>query len=382
VTKPDDAVVTHVMRTYGAHGGEHQLAQYFAAEPVGRVREHFAFVYRDPDCAELFQQTGARVDRHDLYPRPIAPRQNPWREVLVLLPLLPLLQWRLIRLLRRTGTRVCVVHGIQAALVAWPAGMILRRRVGFLYVHRITKAMGRHAWLHWLYAPYGALGGVSRAVTRSLAAIAPEDRLVVLENGVDWRSIEQRARTGPQPVAVVGAALIAVGRLLAHKRQALLIDAFAQLASRRPELQLWIVGDGAERASLEGEANRLGVAERVVFWGHRTDVPHLLATATLFVNASSWEGMSNAVLEAMALGLASVVVDAPGVSECHLDGETGLIVQADVTAIATAIASLLDDAERRKRMGEAARNRVRSVYSIEANRRRFLDVYRRLAEVA
>jgi glycosyltransferase involved in cell wall biosynthesis len=374
-----EITVIHVMRTYGAHGGENQLARYFSTSPAGEVSEHFAFLYRDPACRELFERSGVRATLHELLPAAIAARQNPWVELLILLPFLPFLQLRLFRLLRRLKARICVVHGFQAAVVAWPTGMLLRRRMGFLYVHRITKSISWGPPFRWLYAPYHLLGGVSRAVTRSLGEVAPQQRLVPLENGVDWRGLEQALPKAPPIPVAHGGALIAVGRLLPHKRQSLLIAAFAKLAAARPGLELWIVGDGTERVALESEAARLGVADRILFWGHRSDVPALLTSATLFVNASAQEGMSNAVLEAMALGLASVVTDAPGVTECHIDGETGLVVAANASAIAEAIATLLDDPERRKRMGEAARERVRKHYSIEANRRRFLDVYARLA---
>ena len=118
------------------------------------------------------------------------------------------------------------------------------------------------------------------------------------------------------------------------------------------------------------------------FLGHRNDVPDLLRAATIFCHASSWEGMSNAVLEAMALGLASVVCDAPGVTECHVAGETGLVVDGDAGSIAAAIETLLNDPERRATMGAAAAKRIREHYSMEANRRRFLALYAELAGAA
>ena len=64
--RKDEPASLHLMRTYGAHGGETQLARYFAAEPQGGIEETFAFVYPDPDCAALFERMRARVVRHDL----------------------------------------------------------------------------------------------------------------------------------------------------------------------------------------------------------------------------------------------------------------------------------------------------------------------------
>jgi glycosyltransferase involved in cell wall biosynthesis len=125
-------------------------------------------------------------------------------------------------------------------------------------------------------------------------------------------------------------------------------------------------------------AAQYGVSDRVRFLGHRDDVPKLLRAATIFVHTSAWEGMSNAVMEAMALGVPSVVCDAPGVTECHVAGETGLVVKGEVSEIAEAIDTLLTDPGRRRALGEAARKRAREHYSMEANRRRFLALYREL----
>ena len=162
----------------------------------------------------------------------------------------------------------------------------------------------------------------------------------------------------------------------------MLIEAATRLAPRHPGLELWIVGDGPARGDLEAAAARSGIGDRIRFWGYRNDVAPLLAAATLFVNASSWEGMSNAVLEAMALGLPSVVCDAPGVTECHVAGETGLVVPGDAGSIAAAVETLLSDPERRATMGAAAAKRIREHYSMEANRRRFLALYAELAGAA
>ena len=378
-TESAEKVVVHVMRTYGAHGGELQLAQYFSATPPGGVDEHFAFVYRDPECARLFRERRCRVQLHALWPFRIRPRQSPRVELLLLLPLLLFLQIRFLLLVWRRRARIAVVHGFQAALVAWPAAMILRRP-GWLYVHRTTKsAAGSHPLFRLIYRPYRFVGGNSQAVARSLEPLAGRDRLIVLENGVDWRAIEGRAAQAvPETADATFPVVACVGRLLPKKHQDFLIEAFAHVRGRFPTARLWIVGDGPTREALVAEARRRNLAEAVVFWGQRTDVPSLLRRATVFANASSWEGMSNAVLEAMALGVPSVVVDAPGVSECHIDGRTGIVVDRDAAAFADAVTALLDDPDRAAEMGHAARRRVQEQYSIEANRSRFLAAFDRL----
>ncbi len=366
--------VLHLMRTYGAHGGETQLARYFAAEPRGGIEETFAFIYPDPDCARLFARTGARVAVLDLLTMPLPPRASAWGEVLALLPRLPTLQARFWTLAQQAD--ICVVHGVQAALIAWPAAMRLNRRIPFIYFHRTTKRSGTGPLARLLYRPYAVLAGNSRSVAGSLAPLSRTARIAAIENGVDWRELEARAE--PAADAQGRQVLLAVGRLIPGKRQAMLIEALARLAPEHPDVELWIVGDGPDRPSLEALAAYHKLAGRVRFLGHRDDVPKLLRAATIFCHASAWEGMSNAVLEAMALGRPSVVCDAPGVTECHVAGESGLVVKGDAGAIAGAIEALLGDSARRSAMGATAAKRIHEHYSMEANRKRFLALYSEL----
>jgi glycosyltransferase involved in cell wall biosynthesis len=365
--------VFHVMRTYGNHGGERQLAQMFA-QPAPTVDEHFAFLYRDNNCEQLFA-SGAKLQFHRIWPFAVRPRYSAWGEMALLLPLLPWMQLRLLGLLLWHRPQVCIVHGFQAALVAWPAAILLGGKTGFAYFHRIAKSYtGRHPLFRLIYAPYQKLIGVSLAVKASLSGLADASRLDALENGVDVERIRQALSTTKRHTPPV---VIAIGRLLPHKGQLLIIEAFEAYRKEFPDMELWIVGNGEYRTDLEAAARKLGSS--VQFLGRREDIPELLAAATIFCNASDWEGMSNAVLEAMAAGLPSVVTDAPGVTECHINNATGFVVERNVKALADKLAVLMHDPELRQRMGQAALQRVREKYSIQANRKKYISLYYQLA---
>lgn len=371
--------VMHLMRTYGAHGGEQQLSQYFGAEPRGAVCETFVFVYRDIECSQLFAECAPDLGQVELL-RTAVTTGTAWREFAVLLPLLPLLQLRFLNLIRRRKPDVCIVHGFQGALVAWPAAMIFRKtRWG--YVHRITKsATGSHPLFRLIYRPFDIVAGNSKAVTASVSRLTKKDRLATLDNGLNWRSFEARAKSGllaPVPEAA-GPVLISVGRLLPHKGQSIIISAFERIADEFTNATLWIVGDGMEMDSLRQQAAASFATARIHLLGRREDVPAVLMRASVFVNASAWEGMSNAVLEGMGAGLPAVVADAPGVTECHVDGVTGFVVQRDARQLALAISRLLDDSGLARRMGDAARLHVRKQYSMEACRKRYLALFERL----
>lgn len=376
----EPARVMHVMRTYGASGGENQMAQYLAASrPSDMVDEIFAFIYRDNACRALFAARGVRTKLFDLVAKPCNPT-GLLGELVALFPRLPLLWWRLARLLTQARVEICVVSGIQAALAVWPvAALLTRRGVHFIYVHRTTKTHGRGKLGTLIYRPFTILVGNSQSVADSLQGLAPRDRVIAVENGVNISRL-QSAAAAPLADAVPAEqpTFVAVGRLIPSKNQTLLIAALAIVRQSAPGATLWIVGEGPERSALEAHARALGVENSVFFLGYRKDVPALLARASLFVNASLWEGMSNAVLEAMALGKPSVVVDAPGVSECHEPGVSALVVENDPAMFADAVLSLLGNDERRATMEAKARERVRERYAIDVARARYLDLFRAL----
>lgn len=371
--------VVHFMRTYGTHGGEQQLSQYFGAEPRGHVREVFAFLYRDDDCARTFRSRATGLEQFILWPRALKPG-GAWGELARLMLWLPVLQVLFLRFVRQAKADVYVVHGFQAAVVAWLTA-IFHRRVRWVYVHRIAKSRtGSNRCFRLLYAPYHAVAGNSHAVAASLAPLVPARRLVVLENGLDWRRFSERAKAAlDQPLPRVdGPVIVAVGRLLPHKGQDLLIEAFIQVAHENPQATLWIVGGGIAEPELRARAAASAVAHRIHFLGRRADVPAVLSRATIFAHASSLEGMSNAVLEGMAAGLPSVVADAPGVSECHVHGVTGLVVAREPRGLAEGLQRLLADEGWRKRIGSAARTHVIENYSMEANRGKYLRLFQQL----
>ena len=371
--------VMHLLRTYGAHGGEQQLSQYFGAEPRGDVSDTFVFVYSDRECSKLFARRAPGLDQVELFPAAVATGAA-WLELAKLLPLLLFLQLRFFNLIRRRRPPVCIVHGFQGALVAWPAAMVFRK-TRWAYVHRITKsAMGSNVLFRLIYRPFDFLAGNSTAVTASLAPLAQSSRLTTLENGLDWRAFEARAKAGmSSPVhKTSGPVIVSVGRLLPHKGQAMIIDAFEMIADKFAEAELWIIGNGVEFDKLGTRAAASHAAKRIHLLGRREDVPAVLMQADIFVNASTWEGMSNAVLEGMAAGLPSVVADAPGVTECHVDEVTGFVVQHNAQELAAGITRLLDDPGLSQRMGDAARLHVHTQYSMEACRKRYLALFGRL----
>lgn len=202
----------------------------------------------------------------------------------------------------------------------------------------------------------------------------PSERMEVVYNGVPLERAEPRRVDGVPADAPV---VVHVGRLAPVKGQRELLEALASV----PGLHAVLVGvdleaAGAYRAELERDAERLGVADRVVFAGYRDDVPALIAGADALVLPSWIEGLPLVVLEAMTQAKPVVATPVGGTGELVLDGETGLLVPPrDPQALARALEELAADPARARALGEAGRRRAEERFSQEAMTRRVLEVY-------
>ena len=160
-----------------------------------------------------------------------------------------------------------------------------------------------------------------------------------------------------EPAAMQEKKIVTCGRLDKQKRFDLLIDAFHKVCDEFPEYTLEIYGVGSLQTSLQEQIDVLGRQERIKLMGRSEDVPNTIKTASLFVLSSDFEGLPNALMEAMALGLPVVSTDCGGGGARALikDGVDGLIVPCnDADALAEAIRKNLADPEAAKLRGENA----------------------------
>ncbi len=206
-----------------------------------------------------------------------------------------------------------------------------------------------------------------------------------IPNGVDlekYHPAEATKRTAVRRgLGVDGDRVVAVyaGRLTAQKRVDLLLQAWAALPSRhRPQPLLLVLGDGPQAAELAGLAQALGISGAVRFLGTVAEVAPFLRAADLFVLPSRAEGMSNALLEAMACGLPVVASDV-GAARDLLGQEEGgrLVPPGDVDALTVALETIAGDPDLRRKLGGAARERA-MVFDIKAIVDQYLDLYKSL----
>ena len=154
--------------------------------------------------------------------------------------------------------------------------------------------------------------------------------------------------------------IVTVGRLFPQKNHVLLIKAFSKLAHEFPDENLIIYGEGDLRSELEDLVRHLGLENRVLLPGSISSIPEKLAEAKIFVLSSDYEGMPNALMEAMAVGVPVISTDCPcgGPKILVRNGIDGLLVPCDnVEYLANVLCQKLDD-KNRENMGISAKQRA------------------------
>ncbi len=153
--------------------------------------------------------------------------------------------------------------------------------------------------------------------------------------------------------------IVAVGRLSEQKNHPMLIRAFARIAEKYPEQNLLIYGEGDCRSKLQELIDELGLAKRIYLMGSTSQVANVLSTAAVFVLSSNYEGMPNALMEALAVGVPSISTDCPcGGPNALIEHEkNGLLIPlGDEKELVLSLDRLLSDASFAQRLGQAAQN--------------------------
>jgi glycosyltransferase involved in cell wall biosynthesis len=217
------------------------------------------------------------------------------------------------------------------------------------------------------YRNADAVTSNSLGILNKLSAFVPADKLRLLPNPVIVPVIKDVGRRENR--------FVAVARLVHQKGVDLLISAFAQIAGDLEGWTLEVVGDGPLLAELRAQADALGISNRVTFHGHVPDPIAVMQQCRVFVLPSRFEGMPNALLEAMASGLAPIVTDAsPGPLESVSHETTGWVVPTEnVRALAGAMLLLARDSAMTDRIAQQARMYVKE-HDWQAVEPQWLDV--------
>ncbi len=227
----------------------------------------------------------------------------------------------------------------------------------------LSTAVNRSATTRWLYEK-----GSAHVVVTGEALKAqlirdngyPAEQLTSVPTGIDLERFRPQPRQQARAALGLRADVTYLGILATlrdWKGHTVLFDALVELLPKRPDLRVLIIGDGPYRDRLDARAEVLGISDKLDFVGHRSDAERWLPAIDVFT-LPSWgdEGVSQALMQAMACALPIVTTPVGSLTEVIHDGKTGLIVPPrDAHALAGAIAQLLDDPALAGRLGTAAR---------------------------
>jgi glycosyltransferase involved in cell wall biosynthesis len=211
---------------------------------------------------------------------------------------------------------------------------------------------------------------ISEAVQRVLIAEGVHPRRVrIVHSGIDpdrlaLRGTDVRAEFGiPPDAALVGV----VAHFADHKGHRYLVEAMPRLLEAVPDTRVLFAGKGELRADLEEQAKRLGVDDRVIFAGFRSDVPDCFMAMDVVAAPSVLEGLNTSILDALYLERTVVASGVGGIPEIVHDGQTGVLVPPrNPERLADAIARVLRDREEAKRLGRNGRALVLEGFTSDA----------------
>ena len=206
----------------------------------------------------------------------------------------------------------------------------------------------------------------------------PSEKIRVIRNGVDMKQYSP----GPRDEELAAELQInsdevvigTIGVLTPRKGVHHLIEVIGRLASTMPNVKCVIVGstslpaDEVYECDLRQQIRRLGLQQRVIMTGYRSDIPRFLRLFTLLVHPSETENCPRSILETQACQVPVVGFRVGGMPEVIEDGQTGILIEPfDTNAMADTVARLLADRSERIRLGQNGRRRVERLYNLEVN---------------
>jgi len=276
------------------------------------------------------------------------------------------LSWRTLRAIlkeaRALAPDVIHVHESHGVLGVLLSARRLKTRPRLVASRRVDFSIGLLARLK--YERMDRILAVSQAVRDVLLKGGlPPEKIALVHEGVKDRDPVPGGREVLRSMGVPeGAPLVGnVAQLVDHKDHATLLRAAALVLKDKPEVRFLICGDGPLKEELTTLAATLGVAERVLFVGFRSDLDALFPCFDVFCLSSHLEGLGTSVLDAMCFSRPVVATRAGGIPDAVVDGETGrLVAPRDHEALARALLDTLNSADALSRYGHAGRRRFLS----------------------
>jgi len=288
----------------------------------------------------------------------------------------PILAWRLARFIRNNAVDVIHCQHSRDLATVIPARQLAGGTVSVLLTKRMGSYIQKKDFFHrYTYARVRYVLAVSNIINRNVLETTPmtPDRVLTLHDAVDLtvfnpeqvdRNATRRSFGVTDETPVIGF----VGRFSPGKGHEEILEAARILKERGWAFRLVIVGEPSHgekkyAAAIHGKAETLGINDRVIFAGFRSDMPAVMAAFDMFAFPSHAEAFGVVLIEAMAMQRAVVATNCDGVVDIVVDRMTGLMVPPKlVVPLADALGRFLRDPDLRRRMGEAGRERVEGLF--------------------
>ena len=293
-------------------------------------------------------------------------------------PVDPLAYWRLHRHVARlkpelihTWQPAATVYGHAVAKACGVERLVVGLRSLSAFDAQPTRYVTRHCWRVVVNSPVVRDAAVHRGL--------PAERILVVPNAVQPAAPSTTTRRQllaelglPEDARLIGA----VGPLLRRKRLKDAIWIADLLKVIRDDVHLLIVGDGPHRDRLDRFREQVRIPDKVHFLGTRGDVPRLLPHLDVFWSTGTCDVSPNAVMEAMAAGVPVVAADVPGLRDLVVPESTGYLASVGNRATFTRYTQiLLDDANLSQQFGQAGRQRMEELFTLDKMTASYADLY-------
>jgi glycosyltransferase involved in cell wall biosynthesis len=295
---------------------------------------------------------------------------------------------RLARYIRKNAIQVVHTYGLYPNIFAVPVARLAGAHIVIASIRDCGDIL--KPWQRWLQRLVCRLADCvlvnAEAIREALIGQGSRaNNIAVIRNGIAQpqttspeKSSSVREELGLSPAVTL---TMVFSRLNPMKGVEYFLDAASIVAAKLPETRFLVVGDGAIRHELQDRAARLGLADKVVFTGFRTDVPRLLSEVNLSVLPSLSEGLSNTLLESMAAGVPVVATTVGGNPEIIENGVSGLLVPPrDSAMLADAMLTVLGNPVLASNLAAAGKRRITEMFSIERSVQQVECLYQELVE--
>lgn len=257
---------------------------------------------------------------------------------------------------------VAAANALDVPLVGTHHGFLAEYLKHVKLDYEVMKGLTRR-YMSFYYNRCDAVIAPSEALTKELREYKLKRKAFVISNPMDlsYFSTDKSKESLRKKFHLTNPTIIHCGRLSYEKSIDVVLKAFAKLRSKNIEADLVMIGDGPERKPLEALAEDLGISDQTLFTGvlRGKDLVERVASGDFFVSASTTETQGLVFLEAMALGVPVIGVNAGGVPEYVQDGVNGLVVEpGNITQFAEAMERMIGDSMLREKCGQHAKQSV------------------------